>query len=70
VAEIAAAWVGLTPERRNLVLAFVADQEVLSRLDRMPRPPGRYLAQRGFARRRRRLPSRRRAVATRVENCS
>jgi len=42
VAEIAAAWVGLTTERRNLVLAFVADQEVLSRLDRMPRPPGRY----------------------------
>jgi transcriptional regulator with XRE-family HTH domain len=42
LAEIAAAWAGLTPERRNLVLAFVADQEILSRMDRMPRPAGRY----------------------------
>lgn len=40
--EIASTWRGLTPERRQLVLAFVADQEVLSRLDRMPTPPGRY----------------------------
>lgn len=42
MSEIAAAWQSLTPERRQLVLAFVADQEVLSRLDRMPTPPGRY----------------------------
>lgn len=40
--EIAAAWPALTPERRRLILAFVADQEVLSMLDRMPSPPGRY----------------------------
>lgn len=42
ISEIAAAWVSLTPERRRLALAFVADQEVLSTLDRMPTPPGRY----------------------------
>ncbi len=42
VSEIATAWSSLTPERRQLVLAFVADQEVLSNLDRMPAPPGRY----------------------------
>ena len=40
--EIAAAWPALSPERRRLVLALVADQEVLSTLDRMPSPPGRY----------------------------
>lgn len=40
--EIAAVWPGLTDDRKRLVLAFVADQEVLSRLDRMPNPPGRY----------------------------
>lgn len=40
--EIAIAWPALTVERRCLVLAFVADQEVLSTLDRMPSPPGRY----------------------------
>ncbi|MGN6872539.1 MAG: helix-turn-helix domain-containing protein [Solirubrobacteraceae bacterium] len=40
--EIAAAWPALSPDRRRLVLAFVADQEVLSTLDRMPSPPGRY----------------------------
>lgn len=40
--EIAAAWPALSHERRRLVLAFVADQEVLSTLDRMPSPPGRY----------------------------
>lgn len=41
--EITAAWPGLTEDRRRFVLAFVADQEVLSRLDRMPNPPGRYM---------------------------
>jgi transcriptional regulator with XRE-family HTH domain len=40
--EIAVAWTALTADRRRLVLAFVADQEVLSNLDRMPSPPGRY----------------------------
>jgi hypothetical protein len=40
--ELALAWPALTPERKRLVLAFVADQEVLSTLDRMPSPPGRY----------------------------
>jgi transcriptional regulator with XRE-family HTH domain len=40
--EIALAWPALTAERKRLVLAFVADQEVLSTLDRMPSPPGRY----------------------------
>jgi Helix-turn-helix. len=43
VDEVAAAWPGLTEDRRRMVLAFVADQEVLSRLERMPNPPGRYL---------------------------
>lgn len=42
--EIAAVWPGLSDDRRRLVLALVADQEVLSRLERMPNPPGRYLA--------------------------
>jgi len=40
--EIAAAWSSLTDERRLLVRAFIADQAVLSQLDRMPAPPGRY----------------------------
>lgn len=39
---IAEAWVALTPERRQLVLAFVSDQEVLSTLDRLPSHRGRY----------------------------
>ena len=42
VDEIVAAWPALTPERRKLVRAFVADQEVLSTLDRLPNPRGRY----------------------------
>jgi transcriptional regulator with XRE-family HTH domain len=41
--EIAAAWPSLTDERHRLVRAFIADQAVLSQLDRMPNPPGRYL---------------------------
>lgn len=40
--EVAATWSSLTDERRCLVRAFVADQAVLSQLDRMPSPPGRY----------------------------
>ncbi|MCB8969510.1 MAG: helix-turn-helix domain-containing protein [Thermoleophilales bacterium] len=42
VEEIAAALTALTPDRRRLVRAFVADQEVLSALDRLPTPRGRY----------------------------
>jgi transcriptional regulator with XRE-family HTH domain len=42
IEEVAAAWTALTPERRRLALAFVSDQEILSSLDRMPSPPGRY----------------------------
>jgi transcriptional regulator with XRE-family HTH domain len=40
--EVAATWPSLTDERRRLVRAFIADQAVLSQLDRMPSPPGRY----------------------------
>jgi transcriptional regulator with XRE-family HTH domain len=40
--ELVRAWPALTPQRRCLVRAFVADQEVLSALDRMPSAPGRY----------------------------
>lgn len=42
IEEIAAAWTALTPDRRRLVRAFVADQEVLSALDRLPTSRGRY----------------------------
>lgn len=42
MSEIAGAWPALTPERRKLVRAFVADQEVLSTLDRLPATRGRY----------------------------
>lgn len=42
VEELIRAWRALTPERRLLVRALVADQEVLSRLDRLPSAPGRY----------------------------
>jgi transcriptional regulator with XRE-family HTH domain len=42
VAEIMKAWPAITPERRKLILAFVADQEVLSALDRLPSSRGRY----------------------------
>jgi transcriptional regulator with XRE-family HTH domain len=40
--EIAGIWSALTPERRALIRTFVADQEVLSTLDRLPNPRGRY----------------------------
>ena len=42
IREIASAWPALTEERRKLTLAFIADQEVLARLDRLPNPRGRY----------------------------
>lgn len=40
--DVASAWPGLTPERRRLVIAFVSDQEVLSRLDRLGGSRGRF----------------------------
>lgn len=42
ISEIARAWPAITSERRKLIRAFVADQEVLSSLDRLPSVRGRY----------------------------
>ena len=41
IREISAAWPALTQERKNLILALVSDQEVLSRLE-VPKNQGRY----------------------------
>jgi transcriptional regulator with XRE-family HTH domain len=40
--EIGKAWERITPERRKVIRAFVADQEVLSTLDAAEPPLGRY----------------------------